>query len=135
MHPATETPPADASRASLSRAIIGLALLGWGLSILVQVTPHEEPWVGAGLVAFGAALLATAKRFPSLPRISSAWVACLGLLIVCGLVGFDAWTGRRPDLPKIALITWGALLAITAPLHELRIPSIRPGRPPMRAGN
>src|SRR5688572_18052499 len=68
------------------RGYLGLALLGWGLSILLGVTPHEDQIVGIGLAAFGGALVATAPRLPRLDRASPAIVAGIGLAAAACIV-------------------------------------------------
>ncbi|MHB1261118.1 MAG: exosortase/archaeosortase family protein [Thermoplasmatota archaeon] len=111
------------------RAYVGLALLGWGLSILVGVTPHEEPWVGAGLAAFGLALAASAPRLPefrgALPPFAAATT---GLAIVAGLLAMSAASKATLDGPKLAILGLGALLVVAAPFLQRRIRIGRRGR-------
>jgi exosortase/archaeosortase family protein len=105
-------------------ACIGLGLAGYGLSILAGVVPHEEPFVGAGLLAFGSVLVTTGTlpRFPA----SRPWhLASLGagLLAVVAL----AWTltGHAPVGPMLLLAILGASLLASAAFHGH---SIRAGR-------
>lgn len=136
-----EPPPAPAeaaagpaaARASVQpardgRAYLGLALLGWGLSVLIGVTPHEDPWVGAGLAAFGFALLATARHLPEF-RTAPAWLfGGLGLAIVTVVAGFGALFHATLDLPKVLMILLGAGVAASAPFLRRRITVGRRGR-------
>jgi exosortase/archaeosortase family protein len=121
-HP--EPAPATPARAAGSgRAYLGLALLGWGLSILVGVTPHEDPWIGAGLAAFGLALAISAPRLPefrgALPPYA---VAGAGLVVAAGVLAFDAFTDAALDGPKLAMVLLGIGLAAAAPFLQRRIP-------------
>ncbi|MFA5944172.1 MAG: exosortase/archaeosortase family protein [Candidatus Thermoplasmatota archaeon] len=111
------------------RAYLGLALLGWGLSILIGVTPHEDPWVGAGLAAFGLALAVSAPRLPefrgALPPLA---VAGAGLAVIAGILAFDAVSGSPLDGPKLAMLGLGALLVAAAPFLGRRLRIGRRGR-------
>lgn len=98
-----------------SRGYLGLALVGWGLSILLGVTPHEDPLIGAALAAFGVALVATAARLPSFTKLSPIVVAALGLAVSSVVLAYDAWSQAALDLPKLAMIGFGLALAVAAP--------------------
>jgi exosortase/archaeosortase family protein len=133
--PVTPTDPPSPSAAPLAaakgpgRAYLGLALLGWGLSILLGVTPHEDPWVGAGLSVFGLALVASSPRLPEFRGSMSPWlVATAGLSVVAGLLAFDAASGAPLDGPKVAMLLVGAGLVAAAPFLGRRLRVGRKGR-------
>lgn len=116
-------------------ALIGLATLGWGLSMLLGLMPHEDPVVGAGLAVFGAALLATRPGLPHVPRIHPAVIAGLGFAAIAIVVGFRVIFSSAFDAPKIALLTLGVGLVVAAPFVDrlVRLP-VR-GRPLVPLGN
>jgi archaeosortase C (PEF-CTERM variant) len=123
------SPDAPHPGAGSGRAYLGLALLGWGLSILLGVTPHEDPWVGAGLGVFGLALAASSPRLPEFRGALSPWiVAGAGLAIVAGLLAFNAATGAGLDGPKVAILLVGAGLVACAPFLGRRLRIGRKGR-------
>jgi exosortase/archaeosortase family protein len=109
------------------RAYLGLALLGWGLSILLGVTPHEDPVVGAALAAFGATLVVTAPRLPRFSHLSPPLVAATGLAMAILVLAYDAWSHAALDLPKGAIVLFGAGLATAAPLLKGEMALARPG--------
>lgn len=109
-------PDAPSPGATAGRAYLGLALLGWGASILLGVTPHEDLLVGAGLSTFGLVLLATAPRFPELPRLPAAAVAALGMAIAASVAGVSAAMQSSLDLRKVLLLGLGTTVAACAPV-------------------
>jgi exosortase/archaeosortase family protein len=115
--------PLPPARPAVGRAFLGLALLGWGLSILLGITPHEDLFVGTGLAVFGAAMLATAPRLPEIPSLPAWTVAGLGVALVGGLAGFTAATHGAWDLQKGVLLGLGvALMAASLALgRRLRV--------------
>src|SRR5688572_22931949 len=120
----TATSPAS----GVGRAYLGLALLGWGLSILLGVTPHEDRVVGIGLAAFGAALVATASRLPDFPGLRPGIVAGAGLAVVAFVAGYVAAFDAAWDIPKATLVLLGLGLAASAPFLERRVTAGRKGR-------
>ncbi len=115
----TQTGPTTAAKAPRSalaggRGYLGLALLGWGLSILLGVTPHEDLIVGAALAAFGAALVVTAPSLPKVGAMSPAWVAGAGIAIATLVLTYMAWSHSALDLPKSAIILFSLGLAASA---------------------
>ena len=93
---------------------IGLGILGWGLAILLQVAPHEDPLVGAGLAAFGAALLITAPAWPRV-RLSPLVTVALGLILAGGMIAYD-FVFRAPiNITKAAIVLYGLLLLAATP--------------------
>ena len=97
------------------RAFLGLALLGWGSSILLGVVPHEDLVVGAGLSVFGAALVATARAFPRFPDLPAPLVLVTGLALAAGTLAHGV-VGHAPiDGPKLALVALGLALCASAP--------------------
>src|SRR5687768_1610150 len=125
---ATARTGAPAAKGS-GRAYLGLALLGWGLSILLGVTPHEDLLVGGGLAVFGLALAASSPRLPEFRGSLSPWiVAGAGLAVVAGLLAFNAATGAALDGPKVAILIVGAGLVAAAPFLGRRLRLGRKGR-------
>lgn len=108
-------PPGDGAAPAGGRAYIGLALLGWGLAILLGVTPHEDRLVGAALAAFGGLLLATAPAWPRVPPVDPRIAAAAGLLLATGVLGYVVLAGAALDARKVALVALGAGLACAAP--------------------
>lgn len=93
---------------------VGFLVLGWGLSILVGIVPHEDLVVGAGLAVLGAALALASRRVPDVPSLPS-WVTIpLGATMVLGGTAFGALRGW--NAAKLAIISLGALLAGLTPL-------------------
>lgn len=121
---ATEAPRTSGA----GRAYLGLALLGWGLAILIGVTPHEDLVVGVGLGVFGLALFATSPRLPELRPVPAWVVATAGLFLVGAVVGYELVVGTGFGGPKAALVVLGAVLVAAAPFLERRIPFGRGGR-------
>lgn len=107
-------------------ALIGLATLGWGLSMVLGIMPHEDRVVGAGLAVFGAALLATRPGLPRVPRIHPTVIGGLGLAAIAIVIGFRVIFFSAFDAPKIALLTLGVGLVVAAPFVD------RPVRLPVR---
>ncbi len=101
-------------RARGGRVYIGLGILGWGLAILLQVAPHEDPLVGAGLAVFGAALLVTAPVWPQV-RISSIFTFALGLILAGGMIAYDVLFRAPLNLTKIAIVLYGLALLTATP--------------------
>lgn len=128
---------ADASptqTADAGRAYIGLAVLGWGLSILLQVTPHEDPIVGGALTVFGIALLATAPRLPRLGRAPPLLLGLLGGGALVTVVGYNLVFDAGLDAPKIALLVLGALLLAAAFFVDRTVRMPLRGRPHVPVG-
>lgn len=98
------------------RSCIGLGLVGQGLAVLSGVVPHEEPLVAYGLIAFGAALVATGA-LPSFPAARRWHLAALGgaLLAIVGA----AWgiTGNAPVGPMLLLVILAGGVVGAALLH------------------
>ncbi|MEK6976229.1 MAG: exosortase/archaeosortase family protein [Candidatus Thermoplasmatota archaeon] len=121
----TQSPAKPAGAAGSSgQAYIGLALLGWGLAILLGVTPHEDYAVGAALTAFGAVLVATAASLPRLPRVPALLVAGGGLALAATVLAYVLAAHAVVDARKLALILLGCGLVIASPwLHRsVRLP-------------
>lgn len=122
-------------RTSPGPALVGLAMLGWGLSMVLGLVPHEDKIIGAGLAAFGAALLATRPGLPRVPRVNPWIFAGLGLGAIGAVLGFWLILSASFDIPKIALLVLGVVLVAVAPFvdHKIRLP-VR-GRPLVPLGN
>lgn len=130
MRRATSVAPTTSPGArGVGRAYLGFALLGWGLAILLGVTPHEDPWIGAGLAVFGFALAASSPRFPEFGGTLSPYVvAGAGLSVVAGVLAFNAASGAPLAGPKIPMVLVGAGLVAAAPFLGRRLPIGRKGR-------
>lgn len=114
---------------SAGRAYLGLAMLGWGLSILLGVTPHEDPWVGAGLAVFGFALTASSPKLPEFGGSLSPYVvAGGGLAAIASVLAFNAASGAGMNGPKLAIAVVGAALVAAAPFLGRRFRLGRKGR-------
>lgn len=96
------------------RVYIGLGILGWGLAILFQVAPHEDPLVGAGLAAFGAALLFTAPVWPNV-HLSPVFTVALGLVLAGGMIAYDFLFRAPLNVTKIAIVLYGLALLTATP--------------------
>ncbi|MEA3189548.1 MAG: hypothetical protein QOD77_130 [Thermoplasmata archaeon] len=108
---------------------LGLALLGWGLAILLGVVPHEDLLVGLGLAAFGAALVASVRQVPRLPTMP-AWLAwVLAALLALGPIAYVALARTAFDLPKAAMVGTGLVLAACAQHLQERVRLPLRGRP------
>lgn len=106
-----------------ARAYIGLALLGWGLSILLQVAPHEDPLVGAGLLVFGTALFFTAPRRPSIASIPGFPLIAVGAAAIFAILGYGELTGAHLSTTKFAIVAYGLFLLVIG--TALRHPTLR----------
>lgn len=96
-------------------ALLGLAGLGQGLFILFRIVPHESPWLGVLLAAAGALLL---WRVP-LPRIESLprWPLLVGgIAASTTVVAWNVARGASWVAPKVAIVTFGLVIAMVAPL-------------------
>jgi exosortase/archaeosortase family protein len=101
---------------SPGRTCIGLGLAGQGVALLSGVVPHEDPLVGAGLLAFGLALVATGT-LPALPALRR-W-HLLGCAAVALAATAAAWalSGQSPSGPLLLLALLGVALLAAAPFH------------------
>lgn len=116
MPPRPSSAPAPASTSVAGgRAYIGLALLGWGLAILLGVTPHEDLLVGGALALFGAVLLASARGLPRLPPIPPLLVAGVGLGLAYAVMAYVLVAGAALDARKLTLVLLGCALAAASP--------------------
>jgi len=115
--PLDSSPPARQAM-SARRGYLGLALSGWGLSIVLGVTPHEDLLVGAGLAIFGLALLATAPRLPRMPRLPAWLVAGGGVALAAGVAAYTSFAHTGWDVPKAAIVASGLALACSAPFLD-----------------
>lgn len=121
--PSTRAPPGVPPVAS-GRAYLGLALLGWGLAILLGVTPHEDRLVGAALSLFGGVLLATAQGLPQLPRMPALAVATVGAALAAAVLAYVIAADAVLDVRKLALVLLGCSLAGASPWlgRSVRLP-------------
>jgi exosortase/archaeosortase family protein len=109
------------------RAYLGLALLGWGLSILLGVTPHEDLLVGAALATFGFVLLFTAPPLPRVGHLRPWIVASAGVGIAILVLAYDEWAQSALNLPKAAIVAFGCMAAATAPWLDREVATGRRG--------
>lgn len=89
---------------------MALALVGWGLSILLQVAPHEDPLVGLGLLVVGAALLLSGRRWPSVRSVSGGLTLAAGVFAVLGILAYGLIRDAPLNLTKMAILAYGGLL-------------------------
>lgn len=122
-------PPDPPRGGGAGRAYLGLALLGWGLSILLGIIPHEDRWVGAGLGVFGFALTASSPRLVEFRgRLPPLAVATTGLCVMATVLAMDAASGAHLNGPKLGLLALGAVLVIASPFLGRRFRIGRHGR-------
>lgn len=121
--------------ASSGPALVGLAMLGWGLAMVLGIMPHEDRIVGAGLAAFGAALLATRRGLPTPPTLPAWVVLGLGFSAITLVLGYRLVFGSAFDAPKLAILALGLALVASAPFlrRQVRLP-LR-GRPVAPVGS
>ena len=114
------------------RTLAGLGLLGYGLLVLLQVLPHDAPVAGVLSLAVGSALLLLGRSAPESdrpPRVvrHGRYVAGLGIVMVGGLIAYNALIGSAFSLPEWAILGYGALLIIAAPHLDRRIRNVEVG--------
>lgn len=114
------------SNSSSGAALVGLAILGLGLSMVLGVMPHEDRIVGAGLTVFGAALLVARGRLPKVPLLPAWSALALGLASVGLVLGYQVVFRTRYDVPKVAILLVGTLVVACAPFLARVVPL--PGR-------
>lgn len=120
--PTPASPPAaSGARTAGGRAYIALALLGWGLAILLGVTPHEDRLVGAGLAVFGAVLLFTARGLPHVAGLRPVPVAAAGLAAAIAVLAYVVLRPADLDVRKLAIIVLGCALAAASPWLGRRV--------------
>jgi exosortase/archaeosortase family protein len=110
------TPRMGANADGPTRVYVGLAVLGWGISILVGAAPHEDPVVGAALLAFGAILVATAPRLPTVDGVPAWVLGLVGMSLVVALAAGMAYFDTGWNAAKVAIATCGLALVACAPL-------------------
>jgi len=103
--------------------LLGVLVLGWGLAILAGIVPHEDPLVGAGLAAFGAALAWSARTFPKVGRLPAFPLLALGALLVGGTLPFAVLDGLTGG--KAVLLGLGAALLTLPNLQDRSLPIAR----------
>lgn len=145
-----EASAAPSKRQSALRPLAGLAIMGYGLLVLLGVTPHESAWAGAACIAVGAGLLAfglpelgrpeSAARagaalsghraalsgrwtaaFAGLTRLRARVLAAVGVGAVLGVTAFNAATHSGLSPPEWALLLYGLALAAAAPALDARV--------------
>lgn len=107
---------------------VALALLGYGLTILLGLVAHEGTLVGWASLLLGLALLgawaATAARrqgeaAPAPPAATATpfrWtVAALGVVASLGTVAYNLLVSSGLGAPEVALVAYGALLVASLP--------------------
>lgn len=117
-------------RPTAGRVYIGLGILGWGLAILLQVAPHEDPLVGAGLAIFGTALLVTAPVWPRVERLPYWAPLVVGFVLAVGLLAYDYVAQAPLNVTKAAIVLYGLLLIGATPFLR-RAVTIRGKQVPM----
>ena len=100
------------------RPLLGLALVGYGLLVLLGLLPHDSSAMAALAVALGAILLAWGLPHVRAPR--SAVVAGLGLACVVGVTAYNVLAGSDLGLPELAILGYGMALLAAAPFVHVR---------------
>lgn len=101
------------------RPLLGLALAGYGLLILLGLLPHDAPAAGVAAFLLGALLLAWGLPGVAAPR--TIVVAALGVVCVAGVAVYNTWTGSGLAAPELAILAYGLALLCAAPfLHARR---------------
>lgn len=101
------------------RPFVGLALLGYGLLVLLGLLPHDAPVAGATALVLGALLLAWGLPDVVAPR--TAIVAVLGLVCVAGVTVYNVVAGSGLGRPEWAILAYGLVLLVAAPFLHLRL--------------
>lgn len=101
------------------RPLLGLALVGYGLLILLGLLPHDAPAAGAAAFVLGALLLAWGLPDVVAPR--TAIVAGIGLACVAGVTLYNVWAGSGLGKPELAILGYGVVLLSAAPFLHLRL--------------
>jgi exosortase/archaeosortase family protein len=105
-----------------TQAYVGLAVLGWGLSILLGVVPHEDLVVGTALTIFGAILVAR-SRLPTIAALNPLVPAITGAVIVHAVVLHAVLVTPELNPQKTALLLFGLALVGATPFLHLRLGS------------
>ncbi len=101
------------------RPLLGLALLGYGLLVLLGVLPHDAAVAGIAAAVLGALLLAWGLPDGVAPR--TAIVAGLGLCCIVGVTAYNLWAGSGLAAPELAILGYGVALLCAAPFLHLRL--------------
>lgn len=124
-------PSATISNTSRWPSLVGLSMLGWGLSMVLGIMPHEDPIVGAGLALFGGALLFVGRGLPQIRAVPWWLSAAGGLGLVSLVLGFRIAFPSPWDVPKTCLLILGVGLIACAPFLDRPIRWAPRGRPPV----
>lgn len=95
------------------RALLGLAMVGYGLLVVLGVIAHEARWTGWASLALGAILTLT-----GLPRLSlqrRGLVLGIGLVCAGGVLGYNLTRGSSLSLPEWGILGYGLLLVVLSP--------------------
>lgn len=101
------------------RPLLGLALAGYGLLVLLGLLPHDAPLAGATAFVLGALLLAWGLPDVVAPR--TAIVAGLGIACVAGVTVYNVLAGSGLGRPEWAILGYGLALLVAAPFLHLRL--------------
>jgi exosortase/archaeosortase family protein len=112
---------APAPSRTRAQLFLGAAILGWGLSILLGVAPHEDRVVGFALALLGAALVLFVREAVELPAIPAWFVAGLGAAMLLVVGGYIVVANARLDVTKAAILAVGAAFVAAAPFAKARV--------------
>lgn len=94
------------------RPLLGLALAGYGLLVLLRLVPHESAVAGALALAVGVAFLALGLPRVAAPR--APIVLAAGLALTAGVLAYNALRASSLSPPELAIAAYGAALAASS---------------------
>lgn len=101
------------------RSLLGLALTGYGLLVLLGLLAHEAPLAGLASLILGLALLA--RGVPAVPIHRASLVAVLGIAAVGGVLVYNHATRSSLSLPEWGILAYGISLIAASRCLEARL--------------
>lgn len=101
------------------RPLVGLALVGYGLLVLLGLLPHDAPLAGATAFVLGALLLAWGLPDVVAPR--TGIVAAIGVACIAGVTVYNVVARSGLGRPEWAILGYGLALLVAAPFLHLRL--------------
>lgn len=107
------------------RPLIGLALVGYGILVVLRVMAHDALIAGVASLILGTILLA--MGIPSLDVRRGSLVAGLGAAAVVGVLGYNLIAHSGLILPEWGLLLYGTALLVAAPLLDRKVGKVQVG--------